>query len=125
MEPKGIVLDRTTRKLIVFLAAAGAIPVTVNYYDILRQDKMDMSIYRPGCELENTNGTNEVEICPAPDAGVTRVINYICVHDSDAGSETVTIAIDDSGTNHTQVVMTLATTESMVWTPESGWKVVT
>lgn len=125
MIPKGIILDSTGRKLQVKLGAAGAIPVTVHYYDITNQTKTDNQPLRGACYFATTNGTNAVDICPAPPQGVVRVINYICVHNSDAGSETVTIQIDDSSTPYIQVVMTLSTTESLVWTPESGWNVET
>ena len=125
MIPKGLVLDTNSRKLEALLAAAGTIPVTVNYIDIIPQTKSYFSLYRPATKFTNTNGTTPVTICEAPAQGVVRVINYICVHDSDAGSETVTIQIDDNGTDYIQVVMTLATTESLVWTPESGWNVET
>jgi len=76
-------------------------------------------------ELSTTAGTTYVEICPAPPAGVTREIHFICIHNSDAGAETVTVSVDDSGTPHIQVVMATATTESLVWTPESGWQLTT
>lgn len=126
MIPYGIVLDSTTKSLVVKLGAAGTIPVTVNYYDIPAQEKNDFQPLRGGCSLTTTSGTTYVTACEAPRiAGTVRVINYICVHDSDAGSETVTVAIDDNGTQYIQVVMTLATTESLVWTPESSWQVTT
>lgn len=121
----GIILDSPNRKLQVVLAAAGAIQCTVCYYDLPQQTKTDFSLYRGATQFTTTDGTTETDICPAPPQGVIRIINYICVYNSDAGPETVTILIDDNGTNRIQVQMTLATTESLVWTPESGWKVTT
>jgi hypothetical protein len=125
MIPVGIVLDTASRKLEAKLGAAGAIPVTVNFVDIIPQTKSDFSPYRPACKITNTDGTTAVTVCEAPAQGAVRVINYICVYNSDAGSETVTIQIDDGGTESIQVVITLATTESAIWTPNSGWDVVT
>jgi len=121
----GLILDTPTRKLQVVLAAAGAIQCSVGYYDLTQDTKADSSLYRGACQFTTTNGTNEVDICPAPPQGVIRLINYICVYNSDAGAETVTIMVDDNTSNRIQVQMTLATTESMVWTPESGWNVIT
>ena len=125
MIPKGIALDLNTRKLQVVLAAAGTIPVTVCFIDIPQREKTDTSAYRPATQFATTNGTNAVDICDAPAQGTVRVIHYICVHDSDAGAETVTIKINDNSTDRIQVIMALATTESMIWTPESGWNITT
>lgn len=125
MIPKGIVLDSASRKLEAVLAAAGTIPVTVNYIDIIPQSKNDFSLYKPATKFTNTDGTTAVTICEAPSQGVVRVINYINVYNSDAGSETVNIQIDDNGTDYRQVQITLATTEAAVWTPESGWNIET
>lgn len=125
MIPKGIVLDSTTKKLEVTLAAAGALPVTVNYIDITGQTKPDYSAYKPATKLSTTNGTNAVTICESPAQGVVRVINYICIYDADAGAETVNIILDDNGTDYQQAQISLAATESAVWTPESSWQVVT
>lgn len=125
MIPSGIILDETTRKLQVKLDAAGTIPVTVNYYDIPQGTKTDFSLYRGAVQFTTTAGVTDTDICPAPSQGKIRVINYISVYNSDGGSENVSIMIDDNGTNRIQVVVTLATTESLVWTPESGWKIVT
>lgn len=125
MIPNGMVLDKSTRSLQLKLGAAGAIPVTVDYYDVTPQTKTDTQPLKGASYFATTNGTTYVTICPAPAQGTVRVITYICVHDSDAGSETFTLVKDDNGTPQIQVVMTLATTESAVWTPQSGWNVVT
>lgn len=125
MIAKGIRLDSTTKSLQVKLGAAGAIPVTVSYYDIPNVTKDDNQPLRGATSITATNGTTYVTAVSPPAAGTVRMIDYINVHNSDAGSETVTIAIDDNGTPTIQVVITLATTESLVWTPESSWQVVT
>jgi len=125
MIPSGMVFDKSTRSLMVKLGAAGTIPVTVDYYDVISQVKTDMQPLKGASYFSTTNGTNYVTACPAPPQGIVRVITYICIHNSDAGSETVTVAKDESGTPQIQVAITLATTESAVWTPDSGWNVVT
>lgn len=125
MIAQGIRLDSPTKSLQVKLGGAGTIPITVSYYDIPNRTKEDNQPLRGATNLTTTSGTTYVTAVSAPQQGTVRVIDYINIHDSDAGSETVTVAIDDNGTPSIQVVMTLATTESMVWTPESGWNVVT
>lgn len=128
MIASGLILDLNTRKLQAFMSGAAATTnptVTVNYYDLPNQSKEDNSLYRGAAQYTVLAGTTETDICPAPAQGVIRLVNYICIYNADSASVTVTVCVDDDGTNRIQVVMTLATTESAVWTPDSGWQVVT
>lgn len=124
-----IPLDTTTRKLQAFMSGAAVTTnpkVTVSYYDVPRQEKKDTSEYLRTAQFTSLAGTTETDICAAPTVqGTVRNIEYISVYNIDSASVTVTICVDDSGTNWEQVQITLATTESAVWTPESGWNVVT
>jgi len=124
-----IPLDTTTRKLQAFLSGAASTTnpkVTVSFYDVPRQAKTDNSEYLRSPQFTTLAGATETDICAAPSVqGTVRNIEYINIYNADTASVTVTVCIDDNGTNHIQVVMTLATTESAVWTPESGWNVVT
>lgn len=123
-----IPLDTTTRKLQAFLAGAPAATnptVTVVFYDVPAQTKMDTSEYRRAPQFTVLAGTAETDICAAPAQGTVRNIEYICVYNADSAGVVVTVCVDDNGTNRIQVVMALATTESAVWTSQSGWNVVT
>lgn len=124
-----IPLDLTTRKLQAFLAGAAATTnptVTVAYYDVPKgQPKGDYSDYPRTPVFTVLSGATETDICSAPNAGVTRHIDYINIYNTDSASVDVFVVVDDNGTNRTQVKITLATTESAVWTPASSWQVVT
>lgn len=124
-----IPLDTTTRKLQAFLAGAISTTnptVTVAFYDVPRQAKEDNSEYLRSPQFTVLAGVTETDICAAPSVqGTVRNIEYINIYNADTASVTVTVCIDDNGTNRIQVVMTLATTESAVWTKNSGWQIVT
>lgn len=124
-----IPLDTTTRKLQAFLSGAASTTnpkVTVSFYDVPRQEKTDNAEYLRSPQFTTLAGVTETDICDAPKVqGTVRNIEYINIYNADTASVTVTVCVDDGGTNHIQVQMTLATTESAVWTPESGWNVVT
>jgi len=124
-----MLLDRADRKLQAFLAGAAATTnptVTVCYHDIPNQTKEDFSAYRGAPQFTVLAGATETDICDAPQInGTVREIDYICIYNTDTAGVDVFVVIDDAGTNRIQVKITLATTESAVWTPESGWKVVT
>jgi hypothetical protein len=122
-------LDLTTRKLQAFLAGAAATTnptVTVAYTDYQNRTKDDFSHYRGATQFTVLNGSTETDICDAPDAvGTVREVDYINIYNADTTGVVVTVCIDDGGTNRIQVVIALATTESAVWTHESGWNIVT
>ena len=123
-----IPLDTTTRKLQAFLSGAISTTnptVTVSFYDVPQGTKSENSDYRRAPQFTVLNGGTETDVCAAPAQGVVRHIEYINIYNADTASVTVTVCIDDNTTNRIQVVMTLATTESAVWTHESGWNIVT
>lgn len=124
-----IPLDATTRKLQAYLSGAPATTnpkVTVVFYDVPRQAKTDNSEHLRSPQFTTLAGTTETDICAAPTAqGTVRNIEYINIYNADTASVTVTVCVDDNGTNQIQVVMTLATTESAVWSKNSGWQIVT
>jgi hypothetical protein len=124
-----IPLDLTTRKLQAFLGGAAATTnptVTVSYYDVPKGlQKSDYSDYPRTPVFTVLAGVTETDICSAPNAGVTRHIDYINIYNTDSASVDCFVVVDDNGTNRIQVKITLATTESAVWTPASGWKIVT
>ena len=128
MIANGIILDGSTRKLQCYLAGAIATTnptVTVQYFDIPNQSKIDNSVLRLTPQYTVLAGVTETDTCSAPAQGVVRVINYINIYNADSASVDVFVVIDDNGTNRIQAKITLATTESAVWTPCAGWKIVT
>lgn len=118
-------LISTTMKLQVVLGGAittNQLHCSVGYYDVPNQEKVDTSEYRGSMQQASTNSTTDVDICAAPTtAGTVRKIDYIAIYNRDTVNATVTVKTDDGGTEYIQVTETLATTESLVYTPESGW----
>jgi hypothetical protein len=123
-------LHHTDKILQAFLAGAAATTnptVTVGFYDVPNKEKPDNSEYRGSVQYTVLAGTTETEICAAPAiAGTVRNIDYISIYNTDTAPVTVTVCIDDAGTNRIQAQMTLASTESGIWSSNSGdWQVVT
>lgn len=122
-------LQKLTTKLQAFLSGAAATTnptASVGYYAVPRQAKLDMSEYQGDMQYTVLAGATETDICDAPlENGIVKNIDYINIYNADSATVTVTVCIDDGGTNRIQVVMALLTTESAVWTPNSGWQVVT
>ena len=123
-----IYLDSATRKLEIGLAGAVATTephVTVSYYDVPPQTKQDNSEYRGATKLTKTSGATPVTICEAPaQNGTTRNIQYISVQNADSGAVTVTIRIDDGGTDYNQCVQQLAAGETLMFEREGGWQIL-
>ena len=122
-------LNNTDKKLQAFLSGAAATTnptVSVGYYDVPNREKPDNSEYRGSAQYTVLSGTTETDVCAAPTVqGTVRNIDYINIYNADSAGVTVTVCIDDNGTNQIQVSITLASTESAVWTPTASWHVVT
>lgn len=124
-----IPLDTTTRKLQAYLSGAPSTTnptVTVVFYDVPRQAKTDNAEYLRSSQFTELAGVTETDICAAPVVqGTVRNIQYINIYNADTATVDCFVAVDDGGTNRIQVKVTLATTESAVWTPTGGWQVIT
>jgi hypothetical protein len=123
-----IVLDKTTRTLEIGLGGAVAAIepyVTVCYYDVPAQDRVGFGEYQSATTLSRTSGATPVTICAAPAVqGVVRNVRYVCVQNADSGSVTVTIRIDDGGTDYPQYAQALASTKTLVYEHGQGWQVL-
>ena len=75
-------------------------------------------------QFSNSDGTNEVTMCAAPNQGEVLDISYIRIYNADTVAATITIFIDD-GTNRTEIRVTLATLESLFYEDGRGWYVIT
>ena len=118
-------LDKTTTKLEGVLNDTGAdVIFTVSWFEST-QESADNQPTRGATTITASNGTTDVTIAAAPLINVTKNIDYICVYNGNAATRIVTIQIDDGGTNRIQVAISLATTESAVWTPGAGWTITT
>ena len=123
-----ISLDTTTRKLQAFLAGAAATTnptVTVVYYDVPQQTKVDFSEYRRAPQFTVLAGATETDVCDAPNQSVIRNIEYIAIYNADTATVTVTVCVDDNGTNRIQAKVVLLTGETCCWSAKSGdWSLV-
>jgi hypothetical protein len=98
---------------------------SVSYYDVPGQTKPDFSEYRGATENTTISGTTAVTILDAPSQGTQRDVDQIVVYNADTVATTVTVIVDESGTDYPQRKATLNSEDSLVWTPESGWNTVT
>lgn len=114
-------LDATTRKLQAVLAGAittNQLACTVCYSDD------NGTTYVGGTQLTNTNSTTAVDICAAPGASTVRDIDYLSIRNRDTAAATVTVMLDDNGTDYEIVKATLAVGDQLVYTHGDGWRVI-
>lgn len=122
-----IYLDTPNRKLQSVLAGA----VTVNqpevsafFYDSTPQ--VTTTLLRGGNKVSTLNNTTDVDIVDAPALqGIIRNIHTIFIHNKDTATVTVTVKLDDSGTETIYVKQALRTGESLVYEDRNGWGVLT
>ena len=114
-------LDATNRKLQAVLAGAittNQLPCTVSYSDKTSTD------YVGATQLTNTNSTTAVDICAAPGASTVRDIDYLSIRNRDTAAATVTVMLDDNGTDYEIVKAALAVGDSLIYTHGDGWRTV-
>lgn len=123
------VLDTTTRKLQIVLSGSHTTtaPKTyVVYYDVPAQAKPDNSEYLRSVQVATTNGATDVDICAAPNVnGTRRNIENITIHNIDSANVTLTIKLDDGGTETILFKCTLATLEMLVYDVGANWRAYT
>jgi len=123
-----IPLDTTTRKLQAFLSGAEATTnptVTVSFYDVPRTAKVDNSEYLRSPQFTVLAGVTETDICAAPTVqGTVRNIEYINIYNADSATVTVTVVVDDNGTNQIQAKIVLLTGQAAQWTAKSSWNLI-
>ena len=119
--------DGTGQKLQAFLAGAAATTnptVTVSFYDIIRQTKTDYSDYPLSNQFTVLAGVTETDICATPSTGTTRHIRRISIYNADTASVTVTVCIDDNGTNRILCKKAIAAGETLNYESGNGWYVL-
>lgn len=123
-----LVLDTTTRKLQAVLAGAittSQPQVSVVSYDVDARSKPTAEDYRRSLTVTNTNSATDVDICAAPGTiNAVRHIEHVCVFNKDSVAATVTVKIDDGGTETILVSQALAAGESLVYERGQGWQVI-
>jgi hypothetical protein len=112
-----IVLDSTTRKLqakMAMAAMATNCSVTVAYADTTA------TTFVEGIYPSSLNGTTIVDILPAPAASTRRVIKSIILFNDDTDTHTVTLYLDDNGTDYPITKVTLGPGASWASDDQTG-----
>lgn len=118
-------LDTYQRKLQAVLG--GAVATTQPTSVVCYTDKENENQKKFFIEAVTTalNGTTAVDICPAPDKAMVREIDSIHINNKDTAAITLTVRINDNGTNYELVELTILSGETLVYTKSDGWKVIT
>lgn len=121
-----IYLDSTSKKLELVLAgavAANALEVSVHYFKITPQ--ATTTERRGGVQRATSNNTTDVTIADAPELqGIIKNIHTMFVHNKDTATATVTIKIDDGGTETILVKQAIAAGESLTYEDQRGWEIL-
>ena len=115
-----ITLDAVTKSLEVDLdeAATTELPIVAAWVDITT------TVFTPGHSDTNTNDTTAVTAVAAPGASTQRQVKFLSVSNSDNVAHTVTVQYNNNGTLRRIVKVTLAVTDSLVYSSGSGWQVI-
>jgi hypothetical protein len=119
-------LDNPNRKLQAVLSGAVSAnqpEVTAFYYDLSPQ--ATTTIRRGGQQVSTLNNTTDVDIASAPALqGIIRNIYTIFIHNKDTASVTVTVKLDESGTETIYVKLAIRAGETLTYEDQRGWQVL-
>lgn len=126
--------NSTIQKLQAFLSGAASTTnptCTVHSYIVPSTAKVvrgsqgqiagDPSEYRRAPEFKILAGTAETDISAAPPSGAVKDIVQISIYNADTAAVTVTVCIDQNGTNEILIVCTLLTKETLHYEDGQGW----
>lgn len=113
-----MILDTTTKTLEAFMAAPPATtqPVyVVSYVDVSTVG------FTPGSSTGSLTGTTVKTILTAPAASTQRQVKEINIYNADTASVTITVQLDESGSNLPLFTMVVPAGKTLSWTPINGW----
>ena len=116
-----LILDATTKSLEVKLAgavSANELPVTAHYTDITT------TLYTPGSNDTQTNGSTAATIVAAPAASTQRHVESISVYNADTAAATVTIQLNNNSTLRIITKVTLQPGETFFYEDGMGWQII-
>jgi len=116
-----LILDATTKSLEVKLAgavSANELPVTAHYTDITT------TLYTPGSNDTQTNGSTAATIVAAPAASTQRHVESISVYNADTAAATVTIQLNNNSTLRIITKVTLQAGEQLFYEDGMGWQII-
>lgn len=115
----------TTQKLVLTLGGSATTTyptATVDSYIVPPQSKPDFSEYRQAPQFTLLTSASETTIADAPPEGSVKMIPRISIPNPDTVAMTMTVAIDDNGTNRNQIgPVTLAVGDSLNYEDDEGW----
>lgn len=117
-------LSNTTEKIEIVLAGAVAtnqLEWTASYQDIT---SAGMTLPQSSSQGLTNNGT-AVDMVAAPAASTNRQVVHITVYNDDTAAATVKIRKDISGTEYVYVNQTLQPGDTLQWSREDGWRILT
>lgn len=73
----------------------------------------------------SSDGTNDVDVVPAPTSGDFHLVKQLTVYNADTVAQTVTVKIDVSGTDYVLWKGSVAVGATLFYSPESGFTCTT
>jgi hypothetical protein len=115
-----IVLSQTTDNLQVVLAGA----VVTNQLQCFScwRDRTSTT-FVAGRTRVNTNNTTDVNLVAAPAASTQRIVDFISIYNADTADATVTVKIDDNGTEAIIKKEVLSPGDTLTYVEGSGFEV--
>ncbi len=113
-----MILNAIDKKLEFVLSGAVAtneLSFTASYADKTTTD------FTPAGTDGVSNGTTPVTLVAAPAASTQRMISGISIYNGDTVSATVTVNLDNNGTDRTVIKVTLGVGESLHFFTDTGW----
>ena len=121
-----IYLDTPSKKIEFVLAGSvttNALETSAHFFDLTPQSTT--TVRRGTVQRATSNNTTDVSIVNAVALqGIIRNVHTIFCHNKDTATATVTIKIDDSGTETILVKQAIAAGESLIYEDGSGWTVL-
>lgn len=117
-----ICLSTATQKIQAVLAGTittNQLPISVKYKDYTD------TTYRIYSQFTNTNNTTDVDIVNAPEDGTRRELVALDIYNNDSVNATITIKLDDNGTEYILNKITLGPGERLEYNDGIGFKVFT
>ena len=116
-------LSNTTEKIEIVLA--GAVATNQLEWTASYQDITSAGMTLPQSSSQGlTNSTTAVDMVAAPAASTNRQVVHITVYNDDTAAATVKVRKDVSGTEYIYVNQTLQAGDTLQWSREDGWRII-
>lgn len=116
-------LDSVTRKLQVVMGGAKTTTEATAIVSFFDSNKSGETT-KGSTKIATTNGATDVDICLAPGNNFIRNIDTITVYNADSVTQTISIKIDDGGTDSILIKHALTTGQTLFYEHQQGWTVL-